>query len=79
MIRVTRLDGRSVVVNADRIERIEANPDTILCFESEHRMVVRESPEEIVRRVIAYKARIRAFAAHEEGAEATDSETVRFH
>ncbi len=66
MIRVTRLDGRSVIVNADRIECIEANPDTTLCFESEHRMVVRESPEEIVRRVIAYKARVRAFAAEME-------------
>jgi flagellar protein FlbD len=60
MIRVTRLDGRSVVVNADRIEWMEAIPDTILCFESEHRMVVRESLQEIIQRVIDYKCQIHA-------------------
>ncbi len=58
MITVTRLDGSSVMINADRIEWLEANPDTIICFESEHRMVVRESPQEIIRRVIVYKQQI---------------------
>jgi flagellar protein FlbD len=48
-----------VVINADRIEFMEANPDTTICFESEHRMVVREPLQEIVRRVIAYKREIR--------------------
>lgn len=59
MIRVTRLDGSSLIVNADRIESLEANPDTVISFESERQLVVRELPEEIVRQVIAYKRKIR--------------------
>jgi len=39
---------------------MEAIPDTILCFESEHRMVVRESLQEIIQRVIDYKCQIHA-------------------
>lgn len=58
VIRVTRLDGRTVVVNVDRIEYLEATPDTVICFESGQRLVVREPPEEIIRRVIAYKRQI---------------------
>lgn len=60
MIKVTRLDGSSVVVNADRIEWLEANPDTVIRFESEHWIVIRESPEEIIQQVIDYKGRIHA-------------------
>ncbi len=60
MIKVTRLDGRPIVINADRIEWLEATPDTVLNFESGHRMVVRESPEEIIQRVITYKRQIHA-------------------
>lgn len=60
MITLTRLDGSPVIINTDRIEFLEATPDTVICFESEHRMVVREPPEEIVRRVIDYKRQIHA-------------------
>lgn len=59
MIRVTRLDGSPLIVNADRIEVLEANPDTVISFESDRQLVVRESPEEIIRQVIAYKRKIR--------------------
>lgn len=60
MIKVTRLDGSTLVINADRIEILEANPDTVISFESERQLVVRETPEEIIDRVIAYKRRIHA-------------------
>ena len=55
MIAVTRLDGQRVFVNADLIESIEQTPDTIISFTSGHKMLVRDLPEELARRVIDYK------------------------
>ena len=55
MIAVTRLDGQKVYVNAELIESIEQTPDTIVSFSSGHKMLVRDTPEELTRRVIEYK------------------------
>ncbi len=55
MIAVTDLHGRSIVVNAELIESVQANPDTQIVLLNGHRYYVRESPDEVVRRVIAYR------------------------
>jgi flagellar protein FlbD len=55
MIAVTRLDGSTLVVNAELIERIEATPDTIVTMSNHDTFVVRETPEALVERVLAYK------------------------
>ena len=55
MITVSRLDGSEVVVNAELIELVEAVPDTHLTLLDGKRLIVREAPEEIVARVIAYR------------------------
>ena len=55
MIQVTRLNNTWFVVNAELIETIEATPDTIVSLTTERKYVVRESVDEIVRRVIEYK------------------------
>lgn len=58
MIKVTRLDGSTFVVNADRIETLEATPDTLISMAGERQFIVRESIPEIIKRVVAYKRRI---------------------
>jgi flagellar protein FlbD len=55
MIYVTCLDGRRSLVNADQIETIEQTPDTIISFTSGHKLLVRDRPEELANRVIAYR------------------------
>ena len=55
MISVTRLDGSEVVVNAELIVLIEAVPDTHLSLTDGRQMIVRESPDEVVASVIAYR------------------------
>ena len=55
MITVSRLDGSEVVVNAELIELIEATPDTHLTLTDGKHLIVREAPEEVVERVIAYR------------------------
>ncbi|MAG35450.1 MAG: flagellar protein FlbD [Dehalococcoidia bacterium] len=58
MIRVSGLQGRELTLNADLIETIERTPDTIIKLTNERRYIVREAPEEVVRRVIEFRQAI---------------------
>lgn len=55
MIKVSRLNGRELVVNAEMIETMEATPDTVVTLTNGKRLVVREGVDEMIRRVIEYK------------------------
>lgn len=55
MVKVRRLDGSRFVLNADLIETIEATPDTVLRLTNGKVYVVKESVEEVLADVIAYR------------------------
>jgi flagellar protein FlbD len=55
MIAITYLDGSSAIVNLDLIERIERRPDTLIVLANGIKLIVRETPEELVDRAVAYK------------------------
>lgn len=57
MIKVTRLNGTELVINADLIETIEERPDTIVTLTNDHRFVVKESVDELLERIAAYRRR----------------------
>ena len=58
MIAVTRLDGTEIVVNVDLIEHIEPTPDTLVSLVNGEKLLVRETPDELVARVIRFKRAI---------------------
>lgn len=58
MIEATRLDGVTIMVNADLIETVEAVPDTVITLSTGRRLVVREAVREIVDRVVRYQQRV---------------------
>ncbi|MHB8733304.1 MAG: flagellar FlbD family protein [bacterium] len=58
MITLTHLNGTDFVVNADLIERVEGGSDTVVVLGNGHRYLVKTRPEEIVQRVVLYKAEI---------------------
>lgn len=60
MIAVTRLDGSEFLVNDDLILQVERTPDTVLTLSTGLRLLVKESPEELVRRVVEFRRRIYA-------------------
>ena len=62
MITVTRLDERTVVLNAELIKMIESTPDTIITLINGDTVIVRESMEEVVRRAVDYARQIRSFS-----------------
>lgn len=58
MIKVTKLDGREVVVSADLIEFLESTPETIISTTTGKKIVVKEKMEEVVRRIMDFRRRI---------------------
>jgi flagellar protein FlbD len=63
MIELTRLNGNPMLVNSDLIKTAEASPDTMLTLITGEKLIVRESCEEVVERVLEYRARLLAAVA----------------
>lgn len=57
MVRLTRLDGQKIVINADVIESVMSAPDTVIRLTSGTKIVVMESVDEVVDRIAAWKRR----------------------
>lgn len=55
MIKVTTLDKREMILNAELIERIESVPETVITLTSGKKILVTQAPEEVMERVIAYR------------------------
>jgi flagellar protein FlbD len=74
MIRVTRLDGSSMVVNDDQIAWIDTHSDTVIAMMNGEKLLVRETPDELVerarqfRRTLATQGLLRLAGSREMGA-----------
>lgn len=55
MIKVTRLNNSEIVINADLIEFIESSPDTIISLTDGKKIMVKETPDEIIDRVAGFR------------------------
>ena len=55
MIELTRLNGEAFILNAELIKYVEARPDTFITLTSNDRIVVSESPAEVMRRSLEYQ------------------------
>ena len=58
MIRLSRMNKSEFLLNIDLIEIIEETPDTIITLTNGHKMVVIESVDEIIEKIIEYKRKI---------------------
>ena len=58
MLKLTRLDHRTVAINPDHIAWVEATPDTTLCLLGDRKIIVRETLDEVVDRFVAARARV---------------------
>jgi len=65
MIAVTQLNGKEYWINPHQIEVIECNPDVTLVMLSGRHVIVREKPDEVIDRIIAYRRKIGAFKNEE--------------
>src|ERR1035437_5441858 len=59
MIRLTRLNNRPLVVNSDLIKFIENAPDTVITLVSGEKIVVLETAQEVINRIVEYRQQLR--------------------
>ena len=55
MIKVHRLNGQVIVINAELIESIESVPDTVINLYTNNRLVIKESMDEVYGMIMNYK------------------------
>jgi flagellar protein FlbD len=55
MIEVTRTNSRKIVINAELIESVEATPDVVITLTNGHKILVKETINEIRDKVIEYR------------------------
>jgi flagellar protein FlbD len=58
MISLTRLNQAQIVVNSDLIELIEMTPDTVITLTTGQKILVRETTDEVIDRVIHFRRTI---------------------
>ena len=58
VIAITRLDGSAVLLNLDLIVSIEQTPDTLIALTTGDRVLVRERPDELVERIVAFRRQV---------------------
>ncbi|MCI6158652.1 MAG: flagellar FlbD family protein [Selenomonadaceae bacterium] len=66
MIKLTRFNSQTnqkgeFVLNAEIIETIEETPDTVITLTNGKKLIVEESMDEIVRRVMKYRRALKQF------------------
>nr|WP_302595199.1 flagellar FlbD family protein [uncultured Cellulosilyticum sp.] len=55
MITLTKLNTQGFALNSDLIETIEETPDTVLTMTNGNKYVVKETTQEVIDKIIAYK------------------------
>ena len=55
MIQLTRLNKKEFYVNAELVKFVEATPDTIITLVNDQKLLVQETVDEVLRKVIEYK------------------------
>ncbi|AEE15417.1 flagellar FlbD family protein [Thermodesulfobium narugense DSM 14796] len=58
MIKLTKLNDAEFILNSDLIESIESSPDTTITLFTGKKFMVKETPEEIVEKIIEYNKKV---------------------
>ncbi len=58
MIFLSRINGKSFVLNCDHILWIEETPDAVIVLTTGERMMVREKASEIIEKTMDYRKRL---------------------
>jgi flagellar protein FlbD len=55
MIRLTRLNNSSLIVNSDLIKYVEQSPDTVITLLNSEKIIVRESTDQVLERIVLFR------------------------
>jgi flagellar protein FlbD len=75
MIQLTRLNNTRLAVNSDLIKYVEEAPDTVITLLNGEKLVVRETTEQVIERVLDFR-RCVLTASSEAAAQSGDNGAV---
>ena len=55
MIKVRKINGEEIVINAELIETVEARPDTTISLATGNKIIVKDTVSEVVEKVLEYR------------------------
>jgi flagellar protein FlbD len=58
MIVVKKINGQEILVNSDLIETVEFNPHAVLSLTTGEKVILDETREDLLRKIIEYKRAI---------------------
>lgn len=58
MIQLTRLNNTAVSINSELIKFVEQSPDTVITLLNGEKILVRETPQQILDRIVQFRRRI---------------------
>lgn len=58
MIKLKQINGETVVVNGEMITYVRARPDTVITLSNGDKLMVEETPDQVIDKVIEYKQKI---------------------
>ncbi|MFZ0284589.1 MAG: flagellar FlbD family protein [Terriglobales bacterium] len=63
MIQLTRLNDSSLIVNSDLIKFVEQAPDTVITLLNGEKIIVRESADAVLERIVRFRRAVLQNAA----------------
>lgn len=60
MIQLTRLNGNPIALNSDLVKCVENAPDTVITLINGEKMIVRESSEDVINRIVEFRRSVMA-------------------
>jgi flagellar protein FlbD len=67
MIKVTRLNDSVLMVNVDRIQSLQAIPETVITFTNNDKIMVKEPLEEVSQKIVDYQRTINSKSLNADG------------
>lgn len=58
MVKVQKLNGTDLIINAELIETIESTPDTIVTLQTGKKLILKTKADDLVENIIEYKKMI---------------------
>ena len=55
MIKVKKINGEEIIINAELIETVEARPDTTISLITGNKIIVKDTVSEVIEKVIEYR------------------------
>ncbi len=65
MIKLKQINGELIVVNAELISYVQAHPNTVITLTNGDKLIVEETVDEVIDKVIEYRRKIAAMGVKE--------------